>query len=86
MKKLLITSEQLFHPQIRQTMRYQVCALYEDSRMIETELHRADTETILNHIYVARVKNVVASLHAAFVEIAQGTVCYLPLEALNHPR
>ncbi len=85
MKKLLITSEQLFHPQIRQTMRYQVCALYEDSRMIETELHRADTETILNHIYVARVKNVVVSLHAAFVEIAQGNVCYLPLEDLKHP-
>lgn len=85
MKKLLITSEQLSQPQSRQSVRYQICALYEDGRMIETELHRTDTETILNHMYVAQVKNIVANLNAAFVEITKGRICYLPLEDLKKP-
>ena len=51
MKKLLITSEQLVNPSNGQCARYQVCAVYEDDRMIEVELHQADTETILNNIY-----------------------------------
>lgn len=85
MKKLLITSEQLVNPSNGQCARYQVCALYEDDRMIEVELHQADAETILNNIYVARVKSVAANLNAAFVEIAKGKVCYLPLEDLKRP-
>jgi len=85
MKKLLITSEQLVNPSNGQCARYQVCAVYEDDRMIEVELHQADTETILNNIYVARVKSVAANLNAAFVEIAKGKVCYLPLEDLKQP-
>lgn len=85
MKKLLITSEQLVNPSNGQCARYQVCALYEDDRMIEVELHQAGAETILNNIYVARVKSVAANLNAAFVEIAKGKVCYLPLEDLKRP-
>ncbi len=85
MKKLLITSEQLTDPVSRKTAAYRVCTFYEGSRMIEAELRRADAETILNNIYIARVKNVAANLNAAFVEIAKGTVCYLPLEALRQP-
>ncbi|MDE6888178.1 MAG: ribonuclease E/G [Eubacterium sp.] len=85
MKKLLITSEQLTDPVSQKTAVYKVCTFYEGSRMIEAELRRADAETILNNIYIARVKNVVANLNAAFVEIAKGTVCYLPLEALRQP-
>lgn len=85
MKKLVITSEQLVNPSNGQCACYQVCALYEDDRMIEVELHQADTETILNNIYVARVKSVASNLNAAFVEIAKGKVCYLPLEDLKQP-
>ena len=85
MKKLLITPEQLTDPVSRKTAAYRVCTFYEGSRMIEAELRRADAETILNNIYIARVKNVAANLNAAFVEIAKGTVCYLPLEALRQP-
>ncbi len=85
MKKLLITSEQLVNPSNGQCARYQVCALYEEDRMIEVELHQADTETILNNIYVARVKSVAANLNAAFVEIAKGKVCYLPFENIKQP-
>lgn len=85
MNKLLITSEQLVNPLNNQTARYRICAVYEGDRMAEVELHRTDNETILNHIYIGRVKNVAENLHAAFVEIAGGKVCYLPLEDLKQP-
>lgn len=85
MKKLLITQEQLQNPASNQTNRYQVCAFCEDNRMIEVNLCPADTESILNNIYIAKVKNVVANLNAAFVEIGKGQTCYLPLENLKKP-
>lgn len=85
MKKLLITNLQLQHPSAQQKIRCQACALYENGRITDVSLNPSDTERILNNIYIARVKNVVANLNAAFVEIAQGTLCYLPLENLKHP-
>ena len=36
-------------------------------------------------IYIGKVQNIVKNISAAFVEIAPGTVCYLPLEDLKHP-
>lgn len=85
MKKLLITQEQLQNPAANQIDMYQICAFCEDSRMIEVNLRPADTESILNNIYIAKVKNVVANLNAAFVEIGKGKTCYLPLENLKEP-
>lgn len=85
MKKLLITSEQLTALSGCHAARYLICALYEGDRMAEAEVHRADGQTILNNIYIARVKDVARHLHAAFVEIAKGKVCFLPLEDLKKP-
>lgn len=85
MKKLLITKEYLQHPCSHTPALYQVCALYEDTRMIEVSLHPDDTESILNNIYIAQVKNVVTNLHAAFVEFQKGMLAYLPLEDLKQP-
>lgn len=85
MKKLLITQEQLQNSMGNQTNRYQICAFCEDSRMIEVNLRPADTESILNNIYIAKVKNVVANLNAAFVEIGKGRLGYLPFENLKEP-
>ena len=39
----------------------------------------------LGDIYIGKVQNIVKNISAAFVEIAPGTVCYLPLEDLKHP-
>ena len=72
MKKLLITSEQMEHPVSHQPVRYQVCALYEGQRMMEIEVRQSASEPVLNHIYIARVKNVAPNLNAAFVEIEGG--------------
>ena len=83
MKKLLITKIQLQHPAVCETGWYQICALYEDGRVTDVSLYPEDAKSILNNIYIAKVKNVVPSLNAAFVEIARGTLCYLPLEHLS---
>lgn len=40
---------------------------------------------ILNNIYVARVSQVVKNIGAAFVEIAKGQRCFLPLDDLREP-
>lgn len=85
MKRLLITREQLQHPDHQTAAWYQVCALYDDTRMIEVSIHPYEAESILNNIYIARVKNVVVNLHAAFVEFEKGMLGYLPLEDLKHP-
>ncbi|MDE7311615.1 MAG: ribonuclease E/G, partial [Eubacterium sp.] len=85
MKKLLITKLQLQHPSSRQAGCFHACALYENGRLTELSLYPSDTGSILNNIYIAKVKNVVANLDAAFVEIARGELCYLPLENLKHP-
>lgn len=85
MKKLLITREQLQHPDRQAAALYQVCALYDGSRMIEVSIHPDEAESMLNNIYIARVKNVVVNLHAAFVEFEKGMTGYLPLENCRQP-
>ncbi len=42
-------------------------------------------QKILGNIYVGRVKDVVKSLNAAFIEIAPGVPCYYPLEEFVNP-
>ena len=65
-RKLLITNVSLIDNSGQNRSRiYQACALYEDSRMIEVQLEAADSDSILNSIYTARVKNVVANLNAS---------------------
>ena len=40
---------------------------------------------MLNSIYVARVAQIVPNIGAAFVEIAKGQPCFLPLKDLHEP-
>lgn len=85
-KKLIITSLPLRMPANNLTQRYRACALYEDGRLAEVSLQPDGMESILNNIYIARVKNVTPNLNAAFVEISKGHLCFLPLEHLgSHP-
>ncbi len=41
--------------------------------------------SLLGNIYVGKVKNVLKSIDAAFVEIAGGQTCFLPLSDARHP-
>lgn len=84
-KKFLITHTMLKKAAGGPVRRFLVCALYEDGKMAEVSLQPAGTESILHNMYTARVQNVAAGLHAAFVEISAGQRCFLPLDDSKHP-
>lgn len=52
----------------------------------EVELQYSEAETVaVGNIYIARVKDIVKNINAAFVEIAPGCTCYLSMEDARHP-
>lgn len=55
------------------------------SKAVEIHCDACREDSILDEIYIGKVQNIVKNLNAAFVEIAHGMVCYLPLEDLKHP-
>ena len=55
------------------------------SKAVEIHCDACREDSILDEIYIGKVQNIVKNISAAFVEIAPGTVCYLPLEDLKHP-
>lgn len=60
-------------------------AFYEDGHLTELSLISKEQGSLLGNIYVGRVKNIVKNIQAAFVEIEQGVLCYLPLEDVKMP-
>lgn len=78
-QKYVITDIQL------QNKNVLFCGLYEDHKLIEANLFSNQTDRVqLNAIYIARVSQVVSSLQAAFVDIGDGQICYLPLSDIAH--
>ena len=59
--------------------------LLNGSKAVEIHCDACREDSILDEIYIGKVQNIVKNISAAFVEIAPGTVCYLPLEDLKHP-
>lgn len=59
--------------------------LLHGSKAVEIHCDACREDSILDEIYIGKVQNIVKNISAAFVEIAPGTVCYLPLEDLKHP-
>lgn len=60
-------------------------AFYEDGHLMELSLIPEGKTSILGNVYVGKVKNIVKNIQAAFVEIADGILCYLPLEDAKAP-
>lgn len=52
----------------------------DEGKETRIELYDRDTDSILDNIYVARVRDLVSNISAAFVEIAPQTVCYFSLK------
>lgn len=59
------------------------CLLFEN-RLIEVNID-SDSQSLLGSIYVGKVKHVLKSIDAAFVEIAGGRTCFLPLAKARCP-
>ena len=62
-----------------------ICALGFKQNHLE-ELHVDTQESLLNSIYIAKVKNISKNINAAFVELFDGQMAFLPLDdTLNCP-
>jgi ribonuclease G len=55
-------------------------ALQEDGRIVELRLAPLVDNSILGNMYIGKVENIAANIGAAFVQIAPGQRCYLPLK------
>ena len=57
----------------------------ENRKLSDIQLYGPQDETLLDHIYVGFVEKIVPNIQAAFVRIAGGQKCYLPLSDLKSP-
>lgn len=62
-----------------------VSTLYEEQDMVQVNVENATQRRILGNIYIGKVKNIVKNINAAFVEIADGIMCYLSLNEVQNP-
>lgn len=62
-----------------------VYAFYENDHAAELSCLPAGGESILGNIYVGKVKNIAANISAAFIEIANGQLCYYALNDNDTP-
>lgn len=56
----------------------------QDNRLVTVQAEY-DNKTMLQNIYVGKVKNIVKSLNAAFIEVQPGIKCYLSLKDCEKP-
>lgn len=62
-----------------------VSSLFEEKELVQVNVEARENASLLGNIYVGKVKNIVKNIEAAFVEIADGQMCYLPLGKKEHP-
>lgn len=62
-----------------------ISSLIEDNEFVQLRVDSMDTDSILGNIYVGKVKNIVKNINAAFIEIANGVMCYYSLEENKNP-
>lgn len=60
-------------------------ALENKGRICQINFADNEKNSILGNIYIGKVKNIVKNIHAAFVEIADGVMCYYSLEEAVEP-
>lgn len=53
--------------------------------MTQVSINSSEEEGILGNIYIGKIKNIVANINAAFVEIANGQMCYYSITENRYP-
>lgn len=79
MSKLIITDLICHEKKIR------TAALEEQGRISQLNFSETASKGILGNIYVGKVQNIVKNIHAAFIEIADGIMCYYSLDDKADP-
>jgi ribonuclease G len=62
-----------------------ISAFFEGKDMVQVSLNASEEASILGNIYLGKVKNIVKNINAAFIEIAEGKMCYYSLEENRYP-
>ena len=62
-----------------------ISSTFKENEMIQVYVEKMEADILLDNIYLAKVKNIVKNINAAFVEIEDGIMCYLPLENNDMP-
>ncbi|NLO08251.1 MAG: ribonuclease E/G [Clostridiales bacterium] len=62
-----------------------ISAYFDGMDMIQVSINPANDDTILGNIYLGKVKNIVKNINAAFVEIADGRMCYYSMAENRYP-
>ena len=57
----------------------------EDGKFVQIQAEQEQAKPLLGNIYLGKVQNIVKNIRAAFVEIENGMVCYLPLNEIMPP-
>lgn len=57
-----------------------IAAAFDEKRMTQIQVEAVSKSSILGNIYIGRVENIATNIQAAFVNIAKGVSCFLPLE------
>lgn len=79
MSKLIITDLICHEKKIR------TAALEDQGRISQLNFSETASKGILGNIYVGKVQNIVKNIHAAFIEIADGIMCYYSLDDKAEP-
>lgn len=62
-----------------------VTAQFDKDKLIQLDCDDTSNKSLLNNIYVGKVKNVVSNIQAAFIEIEKGFECYYSFEDNKNP-
>jgi ribonuclease G len=62
-----------------------ISAFFEGKDMVQVSLNASEEAGILGNIYLGKVKNIIKNINAAFIEIADGRMCYYSLGENRYP-
>jgi ribonuclease G len=62
-----------------------ISASFEGKDMVQVSLNTSEEDGILGNIYLGKVKNIVKNINAAFIEIADGRMCYYSMSENRYP-
>lgn len=54
-----------------------ICAWYDDKRMVQIDIINKDNKPVTGDIYVGKVKNIVPNINAAFIDIGTDELCFM---------
>lgn len=62
-----------------------ITAQFDSDKLVQLDCDDTSKKSLLNNVYVGKVKNVVSNIQAAFIEIEKGFECYYSLEDNKNP-